>query len=335
MPQGSAALSSRKACGPRFGYFGHIDARVPGAKMGEPHARFTVFLPTDTGQDLPRRSAGSCGHTDILPSRKKRSRHNACLFPALRHLARGHMNDGSAQHRLAAALTEVMTLRARLTADAALGSRWRAVKAFQSQRLSETYSDLLASERHRGACQFFLDEIYGTHDLGPRDRQALTVVPKLARVLPAKAVEALALAVDLDLLSENLDARVASRLPAGVGESVSGAGGTGLCPAAYAAAYREAGTPEERERQIRLVSEIGGMLDGLARLPLIPTMIRLARGPAEAAGFSHLHRFLETGFQAFRRMGRAEEFLQIVAHRETTLNDRLFAGDVSPFRAVP
>ena len=113
------------------------------------------------------------------------------------------------QKKLSDALGRVIGLRARLHADAALGARWLAVKNWQSERLARTYADLLADDRYRESCEFFLEELYGARDFEQRDEEAQRVVPKLARMLPARAIETLLLAVELDELAEDLDAELA------------------------------------------------------------------------------------------------------------------------------
>jgi len=218
------------------------------------------------------------------------------------------------KERLAEGLARVIELRRALHADAAVNERWLAVKHWQAGRLARTYPDLLGSTRYRPACEFFLDEIYGAKDFEARDQEALRVVPKLARMLPERAVETMALAVELDETSESLDARLARaiRLPVDVD--------------AYARAYRETGTVAERQLQIDTVDSIGQTLEKLARIPLLSGMLHMMRAPAEAAGFGHLHRFLQNGFDAFRAMGRAGEFLHTIRSRETALMQALFAG---------
>ena len=44
-----------------------------------------------------------------------------------------------------------------------------------------------------------------------------------------------------------------------------------------------------------------------------------------------LHDFLERGFEAFRRMKGAEEFLATIVGRETALMDSIFDGATAPF----
>ena len=218
------------------------------------------------------------------------------------------------KERLACGLARVIEMRRELHADPVLNERWLAVKHWQAGRLARTYPDLLGSERYRPACEFFLQELYGARDFEARDGEALRVVPKLARMLPERAVETMALAVELDETSESLDARVARaiELPVGV--------------AGYASAYRETGTPAERQLQIETIDRIGHTLEKLARIPLLSGMLHMMRAPAEAAGFGHLHRFLQNGFDAFKGMGPAGEFLGTIRGRETALMKALFAG---------
>jgi hypothetical protein len=226
----------------------------------------------------------------------------------------GSSTQPGPKERLASGLARVIEMRRALHADAAVNERWLAVKHWQAGRLARTYPDLLASARYRPASEFFLEELYGAKDFEARDNEALRVVPKLARMLPERAVETMALAVELDETSESLDARLAEaiRLP------VDAAG--------YARAYRETGTLAERQLQIETVDRIGRTLEKLARIPLLSGMLHMMRAPAEAAGFGHLHHFLQSGFDAFRAMGSAGEFLATIRSRETVLMQALFDG---------
>ena len=224
------------------------------------------------------------------------------------------------RQRLADALTRVIALRRSLLADPQLTTRWRAVKRYQSERLGRTYADLLKTPRYRAAAQFFLEDLYGEKDFEQRDREALRVVPKLARMLPDRAVETMALAVELDELSEVLDSRVGSNVELPLDDS------------GYARAYCRAGTRAEREHQIEMVDRIGRALDRLARLPLLSGMLHVMRAPAEAAGLEHLHQFLTRGFDSFRAMRGAGEFLEIVRNRETSLMSEMFAAGENPDR---
>ena len=192
----------------------------------------------------------------------------------------------------------------------------RELAAFQARRLAATYEDLQRTPRHGPAVEFFLTDLYGPQDLSERDAQVLKALDRLKRFLPAGALLALAGAFELHVLSIELDAATAAALPPG----------SPIDAAAYAGAYRAAGRPDDRERQVALIGDIGRLLDGLAHRPEVGLAIRLARGPAHAAGYGQLQDFLERGFDAFRTMDGASDFLSTIDRRERALMDSLFAG---------
>jgi hypothetical protein len=200
------------------------------------------------------------------------------------------------------------------------------VRAWQADRLARTYPDLLASPRFGRAAAFFLSDLYGPKDFSERDEAVARIVPTLAALLPAAAIETIALAIELDGLSESLDQRLAQALRSGQ----PAANALEITEQAYAEAYRR-GAKADRERQIELVGRIGAGLDRVSRKPLIAGALRLMAGPAHAAGLGALHEFLASGFEAFRHMRGADEFLATIAARETRINDRLFAGVPRPF----
>ena len=193
------------------------------------------------------------------------------------------------------------------------------VKAWQAARLARTYADLSATPRYAKATAFFLDDLYGAKDFSGRDEAMLRIYPVMVRTLPRSAVETAALAIEVDALSEELDRRVAAVLEAGA-----------ISEASYARAYRKAGTREERLRQVELVDEVGRRLDVLVVKPMIHTTLKLMRRPAKMLGMEDLQAFLEHGFEAFRHMGGAEEFLATIAEREGRILSRLFSGHPNP-----
>lgn len=197
--------------------------------------------------------------------------------------------------------------------DAGLRLRIRALADYQSRRLAATYADLHSLPRYRAAVDFFLRDLYGPHDLTTRDEQILRAMDKLQRFLPAGALTALAHAFELHVLTIELDADTAAAL----------ASSSAVDAATYARAYKAADRAADRERQIFLVGEIGHLLDGLAHRPEVGLAVRLARGPAHAAGYGELQDFLERGYDGFRAMDGAREFLDVIDERERALMDTL------------
>lgn len=196
----------------------------------------------------------------------------------------------------------------------------QALKRWQAGRLERTYEDLHGDQRYRQATTFFLEDLYGPKDFSGRDEAMLRIYPAMVRILPKRAVETAALAIEVDALSEDLDRRMAAVLPDGP-----------IDEARYAKAYRETGMPAERERQIELIDAVGRRLDALVGMPMVYTTLKLMRRPASLAGLSDLQSFLERGFEAFRAMKGADHFLRTIAERETAILRRLFSGHPSPF----
>lgn len=201
------------------------------------------------------------------------------------------------------------------TADTALGESVQGLKSYQQRRFARTYADLLASARYAAAARFFLDELYGPKDFSQRDAQFARVVPALVRLFPQELVETVALLARLHALSESLDSEMGRHL---VGRTLE--------RATYAQAWQHTGRPDAREEQIRLTLAVGRDLDRLTRKPLLRTGLHLMRGPARAAGLPALQQFLETGFDTFKAMGGAEDFLSTVGERERALATALFAA---------
>lgn len=215
--------------------------------------------------------------------------------------------------RILADLAEVDRVRSMQCQDPALADAVRAVKAFQARRFEATYADLLADARYRAAARFFLDELYGPHEFAQRDAQFARIVPSVVRLFPDHVVDTVVTLAQLHALSETLDLAMARRLGAGV-----------VAPARYVAAWQGCGTPDQRQLQIALTLKIGRALDRHTRSPLLQNTLRLMRSPARRAGLGDLHRFLEGGFDAFREMKGATDFLAIIEAREAALSEALF-----------
>lgn len=214
-----------------------------------------------------------------------------------------------------AQLDLVMRERALRAEDPGLAAAVTALKQYQQRRFALTYADLLESPRYGAASRFFLDELYGPQDFTERDAQFARVVPAMVRLFPQEIVDTIGALGELHGLSERFDTVMARHL-----------GGVGVDRAAYVQAWRRTGDPAGRERQILLTLEVGRSLDRLTRKPLLRRTLHLMRGPARAAGLPALQKFLETGFDTFKAMDGAQEFLGIVGVRERALAGALFGS---------
>ena len=224
----------------------------------------------------------------------------------------------AAEAALVRQLEEAQRLHADRAADAALDAALDRLAQWQSRRLFATYADLAAQPRFRDAIAFFQSDLYGGDGIARRDADLARVVPLMSAALPERVIVTVAQAMELSVMSQALDRRVLARLPRPYA--------TSLTVAAYCRAYRDAGDEEARRRQIRLIVDIGRALDGYVHKPLLRTTLSMMRRPAKLAGYAALHDFLERGFDAFKRMGAADEFLATIHARETAIMEAIFAG---------
>lgn len=214
--------------------------------------------------------------------------------------------------------------RARRAADPELAARVQALKAYQQRRFAQTYADLLANPRYEAATRFFLHELYGPGDYRQRDAQFARVIPTLTRLFPAEVVDTVARLARLHALSERLDTRMAEHLIS-----------PELTAREYAIAWRACGEPGARQQQIELTMAVGESLDRLTRKPLLRQTLKLMRSPAQVAGLGALQNFLECGFDTFRAMRGAADFLHTVRRREDALAGGLFRGEAEVLGQLP
>lgn len=193
---------------------------------------------------------------------------------------------------------------------------------WQARRLRMTYADLAVDPRYAAAIQFFQNDLYGSADYSRRDADLARVVPMMVKMLPESVIATAAAAVELNALSQELDRVLLARLPRA---------DASFTVAEYCKAYRRAGNFALRERQIRLISEIGLALDQAVQKPLVGAALKMMRQPARLAGLAALQDFLERGFDSFRGMRGAREFLGTIDERETRIYEAIVAGAYDPF----
>jgi hypothetical protein len=201
-----------------------------------------------------------------------------------------------------------------------LKSRLQELQRWQSARLLRTHSDLRDNPRYAKAVEFFFKELYGGGNPQARDRDLLRVQRVMEKLLPREGLRALTLAIELEVLSQELDGAVTAALPPGPIDVES-----------YTEAYRAADRLDARRRQIGLIGEIGGYLDRVVRKPVVRRLVRIARGPAHAAGFGELQELLEHGLTAFEDMRGASEFLSTIEERELRAMRRIAERRNDPF----
>ena len=236
---------------------------------------------------------------------------NSCEHPDL--------DRATCSAALTAFIAEARDLRMAAMADPSSRRRRLVLREWQVARLARTHADLLGSERYGEAATFFLSDLYSAKDCGERDAELERILPLMTSMLPVSGLRALLLAIEVDALSERFDRAM-------VGVLGTQLDAPDMDEAAYANAYRKVGDQPGREMQIRLINDTGEALDAFAQKPFVRMALKMMHGPAKMAGLGELQAFLERGFDAFRTMRDAGEFLELIVSREREFSAALFSG---------
>ncbi len=224
-------------------------------------------------------------------------------------------------------LDELLTRKRALDASSCRAAdfvvRLRELQSWQTARLARTYQDFHEDPRYSPAVEFFLSDLYGPQEFSHRDRDLARAWRHLKRALPAAAMKVLGQAIELDVLTLELDHAMVRAL-----------GAASVTEVTYAAAYRAVDDQASRTRQIDLIVSVGEDLDRNVRRVWLGPLLKAAHVPAHAAGFGALQDFLERGYEAFRRMHGAERLLKVIRERETRFMQSMLA-DKEPARGDP
>lgn len=235
-----------------------------------------------------------------------------------------------AAHIIRESVAVVTELRHRAAADHALAAAVSAIKHYQSLRFRHTYRDLIEGGPYQAAALFFLHELYGDVDYSRRDAQFSRIAGALQRILPKQAVGTAVALARLHALTEELDQQM--------GHAWASLSALSSDAERYARAWKMVDHKEQRGLQLELVLAIGKDLAKLTRTPGLRIVLKMMRGPAQAAGLPDLQRFLETGFDTFAAMGKvkggAVGFLERIHTREAELIAALFDPGFDGQRAI-
>lgn len=238
----------------------------------------------------------------------------------------------SVAKRFRTLLEETSRLTRQRVGEGGLTAGQQVLATWQCTRLASTYADLAAQKRYTKAVDFFLTDLYGPLDFSQRDDDIRRVYPIMVNVLSADAIDSLAQGLELNSLTMSLDAQLLEILVNECGFDAENEPGA-LDFQMYSEAYRACNNYDERVRQIDLIVETGENLELVTRKRMIIAAVKVARKPAQLAGFGELQSFIERGLAAFKTMGSANEFLSTIHSREMRLLEAIYA-DKPPPKAV-
>jgi hypothetical protein len=222
--------------------------------------------------------------------------------------------------RFLADLQQNEALQHQPVAGVALDPRLALLRAWQSDRLAQTYADLLADPHTGPACRFFLSDIYAPRDFSQRDHDIERIYAFLMRMLPAPTLRLLSDVIALNHVTNALDNALCRVLAEQLGVTDS------ISLEQYATGYRICDNYAERVQQIDLITTVLREVGAGAHLAVVGLAMKLARGPALRAGWGELYDFLARGYAAFRQLRDVPTFVGTIAQRERRILDEIFAG---------
>jgi hypothetical protein len=183
------------------------------------------------------------------------------------------------------------------------------------------YEDLGATEDRADAVKFFVSDLTGI-DISERDHEFAKVVPLMSRMLPDKALDAVATAMRLNARVLGVNLSICRELYKEITID------TEITETSYCSACRRASHLEECLELVHLTAEIGRDLDQLIRIPMIGLTLRAMRLPARLAGFGALQNFLETGYKTFNALEDVHQFLDDMTVRMTEVFTQIFTKPI-------
>lgn len=201
--------------------------------------------------------------------------------------------------------------------DQAFFDRYEHFVAWQLDYMLPFYEDLRATDNYAAAVDFVVSDLTGINISG-RDHDIARIAPVMSRMLPEKALQTMASAMELNarILEINLAicrALFQDRPPdAEISESD------------YRLACSSASSLDECLDLVHLIEEIGRSLDHVIRIPMIGITLKAMRAPARLTGFGALQVFLEKGYTTFVALEDVDQFLEDITLRMSVVFTKIF-----------
>ncbi len=193
--------------------------------------------------------------------------------------------------------------------------------AWQLNYMLPFYEDLRASDNYAAAVDFVVSDLTGIN-VSERDRDIARVAPIMSRMLPEKALQAMASAMKLNarVLEINLSICRALFENRSIDDEIS--------ESDYRLACRIASSLDECLELVHLIEDIGRSLDHVIGIPMIGVTLKAMRIPARLTGFAALQVFLEKGYVTFVALEDVDQFLNDITLRMTEVFTEIFAADL-------
>ena len=195
----------------------------------------------------------------------------------------------------------------------------RALQAFQSARLGQTYKDLMNDPQYEKIGHFFFEKLYAPEDFSFRD----TSIKKLHKLLRGKVysgiISAVSKVIELHELSDLLDDHMVEQMMArGIGEDMD--------MEQYQTVYRSLDNYDQRLYQIALGAEVNQVFYKLSKKWVVAVSLNTVRTAAHLIGMGKIIDFIYEGYAGFRAIKNIDYFLETVNTRERAWHDEIWSN---------
>lgn len=179
---------------------------------------------------------------------------------------------------------------------------------WQNNYMLQFYDDFCVTKENTAAVDFVVSELTGI-GISERDHDLARVVPAMVRMLPDKALQTIAVAMELNSRILTINLSICRELFGKLSPANK------ISERNYCLACRQVSRLDEFLELVELTKQVGQSLNYVIELPMIGLILRAMRSPARLAGFSSLQDFLETGYHTFKAIEDVDQFLDDISDR--------------------
>jgi hypothetical protein len=193
----------------------------------------------------------------------------------------------------------------------------RALQAFQSNRLNQTYADLKNSPEYTKIGIFFFEKLYAPDDFSFRD----TSIKKLNKLLKGKIykgiISAINQVIELHELTDEQDNRMVQQM-------IKLKVGTDINMEEYQDVYRSLDNYDQRLGQIRLSTKVTRSFHRLSKKWIVAVSLKTIRTAAHLIRIGKIIDFIYEGFEGFRAIKNIDFFVDTVEEREIAWHNKIW-----------
>lgn len=209
--------------------------------------------------------------------------------------------------------------------EANLLSAINSLQIWQNKQFLLRYQALYKNQNSKAAITFLVKQLFTLQYFDLNQDNIQQHITRACKMLPEKARQTLATALQFNAICFELDFELAKRLTGTDNEQ-----GLIIDQQSYIQAYIDSNNLTLRQQQIECIRNLGTQMVELCNMLGLPCLLYLYRKPAKICGLQDLHEFLESSVLSFNRLSNAESFIHSLVNDELAMSRNLLSQDPSP-----